>query len=211
MSGQIIYKVAFYLRLSRDDMDIDGRSKVESNSISSQRDLLNAYVREKDELEVVDTYIDDGYSGADFERPEFQRMLSDIYAGKINCVIVKDLSRFGRDYIEAGRYIQKMFPEIKVKQAEYAEGTALPRTVLTIDESSEYGDVYTDIKKYCDENIIAFITGSKSFDEWDNFVKEANSGKGMKVKDWMKPIFTVVVPVAIIVIYIYGMITFPWK
>ena len=61
------------------------------------------------------------------------------------------------------------------KQAEYAEGTALPRTVLTIDESSEYGDVYTDIKKYCDENIIAFITGSKSFDEWDNFVKEVEN------------------------------------
>ena len=115
MSGQTIYKVAFYLRLSRDDMDIDGRSKVESNSISSQRDLLNAYVRGKDELEVVDTYIDDGYSGADFERPEFQRMLGDIYAGKINCVIVKDLSRFGRDYIEAGRYIQKTFPVMGVR------------------------------------------------------------------------------------------------
>lgn len=115
MSGQTIYKTAFYLRLSRDDMDIDGRSKVESNSISSQRDLLNAYVRGKDEFEAVDTYIDDGYSGADFERPEFQRMLGDIYTEKINCVIVKDLSRFGRDYIEAGRYIQKTFPVLGVR------------------------------------------------------------------------------------------------
>ncbi len=115
MLGQTIYKVAFYLRLSRDDMDIDGRSKVESNSISSQRELLNAYVRGKEELQVVDTYIDDGYSGADFERPEFQRMLGDIYAGKIDCVIVKDLSRFGRDYIEAGRYIQKTFPVLGVR------------------------------------------------------------------------------------------------
>lgn len=115
MSGQTIYKTAFYLRLSRDDMDIDGRSKVESNSISGQRDLLNAYVRGKDEIKVLDTYIDDGYSGADFERPEFQRMLGDIYAGKINCVIVKDLSRFGRDYIEAGRYIQKTFPVLGVR------------------------------------------------------------------------------------------------
>ena len=115
MSGQTMYKTALYLRLSRDDMDIDGKSKVESNSISSQRDLLNAYVRGKDELEVVDTYIDDGYSGADFERPEFKRMLGDIYAGKINCVIVKDLSRFGRDYIEVGRYIQKTFPVLGVR------------------------------------------------------------------------------------------------
>ena len=60
-------------------------------------------------------YIDDGFSGSNFDRPEFKRMISDIEAGKVNCVIVKDLSRFGRDYIESGRYIQKIFPALSVR------------------------------------------------------------------------------------------------
>lgn len=115
MSKKNIYDTALYLRLSRDDTDIDGRNKTESNSISSQRDLLRAYVQSHDDLQIFDIYIDDGYSGADFNRPEFERMMEDIRAGKVNCVIVKDLSRFGRDYIEAGRFIQKTFPAFNVR------------------------------------------------------------------------------------------------
>lgn len=115
MSKKKIYDTALYLRLSRDDTDIDGRTKTESNSISSQRDLLRAYVQSHEDLQIFDIYIDDGYSGADFKRPEFERMMEDIRAGKVNCVIVKDLSRFGRDYIEAGRFIQKTFPAFHVR------------------------------------------------------------------------------------------------
>ena len=115
MSKKTIYDTALYLRLSRDDADIDGKTKTESNSISSQRDLLRAYVKSHDDLQIFDIYIDDGYSGADFKRPEFERMMEDIRAGKVNCVIVKDLSRFGRDYIEAGRFIQKTFPAFHVR------------------------------------------------------------------------------------------------
>ena len=115
MSEKKIYNTALYLRLSRDDTDIDGRNKTESNSISSQRDLLRAYVQSHEDLQIFDIYIDDGYSGADFNRPEFERMMEDIRAGKVNCVIVKDLSRFGRDYIEAGRLIQKTFPAFHVR------------------------------------------------------------------------------------------------
>ena len=115
MSKKNIYDTALYLRLSRDDTDIDGKTKTESNSISSQRDLLRAYVQSHEDLQIFDIYIDDGYSGADFKRPEFERMMEDIRAGKVNCVIVKDLSRFGRDYIEAGRFIQKTFPAFHVR------------------------------------------------------------------------------------------------
>lgn len=115
MSKKNIYDTALYLRLSRDDTDIDGRTKTESNSISSQRELLRAYVQSHEDLQIFDIYIDDGYSGADFKRPEFERMMEDIRAGKVNCVIVKDLSRFGRDYIEAGRFIQKTFPAFHVR------------------------------------------------------------------------------------------------
>lgn len=111
-----VYKAALYLRLSKDDTDIDGRIKKESNSIASQRDLLKAYIKNHNDIEIYGIYIDDGYSGTSFgDRPGFQKMMSDIYARKADCVIVKDLSRFGRDYIEAGRFIQKTFPAFNVR------------------------------------------------------------------------------------------------
>ena len=116
MDAKHNYKAALYLRLSKDDTDIDGNIKKESNSIGSQRDLLKAYIKKHNNIEISGIYIDDGYSGVSFgDRPEFQRMLSDIYAKKVDCVIVKDLSRFGRDYIEAGRFIQKIFPAFNVR------------------------------------------------------------------------------------------------
>lgn len=115
------YLAAMYLRLSRDDSDIgdtpkgDGKVKFESNSIGSQRELIRAFIHEQKDIELYDSYVDDGYTGSNFERPEFKRMISDIEEGRVNCVIVKDLSRFGRDYIEAGRYIQKIFPALDVR------------------------------------------------------------------------------------------------
>lgn len=110
-----LFNVAMYLRLSRDDEDIDGSKKSESNSIGSQREIIRTYIREHDDMDLYDIYVDDGFTGSNFDRPEFKRMISDIEAGKVNCVIVKDLSRFGRDYIEAGRYIQKTFPALSVR------------------------------------------------------------------------------------------------
>lgn len=107
------YNVGVYLRLSRDDVS-DGGS-AESNSIRSQRDLIRSYIRKQDDMEIYDMYVDDGWSGANFDRPSFKRMMEDIEAGYIDCVIVKDLSRFGRDYIEAGRLIQKTFPAFSVR------------------------------------------------------------------------------------------------
>ncbi|MCI8584027.1 MAG: recombinase family protein [Dorea sp.] len=110
-----IYRAAVYLRLSRDDKDIDGSMKSESDSISSQRELIHSYIKEHGEMELYATYVDDGRSGADFDRPGFKQMMNDIEAGNVNCVIVKDLSRLGRDYIEAGRLIQKIFPAFHVR------------------------------------------------------------------------------------------------
>jgi len=110
-----------YLRLSRDDSDVgdatdrEGNLKSESNSIGNQRELIRAFIHEQQDIELYDIYVDDGFSGSNFDRPEFKRMISDIEAGKVNCVIVKDLSRFGRDYIESGRYIQKIFPALSVR------------------------------------------------------------------------------------------------
>lgn len=115
------FLAAMYLRLSRDDSDAGGvtakedKRKSESNSIGNQRELIRAFLCEQQDMELYDSYVDDGFSGSNFDRPEFKRMIRDIEAGKVNCVIVKDLSRFGRDYIESGRYIQKIFPALSVR------------------------------------------------------------------------------------------------
>lgn len=106
MESKKIWKTALYCRLSREDGD-----RPESDSIGNQRKLLAEYVEAHPELEVYDCYCDDGYTGTNFDRPDFQRMLRDITDGRVNCVLVKDLSRFGRDYIDAGRYLERWFPE----------------------------------------------------------------------------------------------------
>ncbi len=115
MPKESVYTAAAYLRLSRDDGDIDGSIKSESDSISSQRELVCSYIKKQNDMQLYDIYIDDGYSGTNFDRPQFKRMMADIEAGDVNCVVVKDLSRFGRDYIEAGRLIQKAFPAYHVR------------------------------------------------------------------------------------------------
>ena len=101
---------ADYLRLSREDGD-----KLESDSIRNQRSLINDFVKQHKEIQLVEEYIDDGYSGTNFDRPAFQRMLEDVKRKKINCIIVKDLSRLGRNYIETGRYLEKIFPFMGVR------------------------------------------------------------------------------------------------
>lgn len=115
MKKQSHFYVAMYLRLSRDDGDKDGISRLESNSIGSQRERIRSYLREQADMELYDSYVDDGFSGSNFQPPEFERMIEDINAGRVNCVIVKDLSRFGRDYIETGRYLERIFPTLGVR------------------------------------------------------------------------------------------------
>lgn len=109
-----IWSVAQYIRLSQEDAD-NGQEKQESNSVTSQKTLLNEFVEEHDDLLVYDTYIDDGFTGTDFNRPSFQRLLEDMRNGNINCVIVKDLSRLGRNYIEVGNYIEQVFPLFNIR------------------------------------------------------------------------------------------------
>lgn len=109
------YNGAIYLRLSKEDGDVAAGSRQESNSISNQKSLVQDYLESQKDIEVVSVRIDDGYSGVDFNRPEFQAMMKDIRDRKVDCVIVKDLSRFGRNYIEVGRYIEKIFPILGVR------------------------------------------------------------------------------------------------
>lgn len=104
MAKQTIYNAGIYVRLSQEDMRAG-----ESLSIEHQKLILTKYVREQG-WNLVDTYVDDGFSGTDFNRPSVQRLLSDAQTGRINLIICKDLSRFGRNYIEEGQYIDYIFP-----------------------------------------------------------------------------------------------------
>lgn len=104
------YRVAEYSRLSREDGD-----KTESDSIINQQHIIEDFCARFAELVIVDRYSDDGWTGTNFNRPDFKRMIDDIEAGKINCVIVKDLSRFGRDYIDMGFYLERFFPSKGVR------------------------------------------------------------------------------------------------
>ena len=105
-----VWKTALYLRLSRDD-----GKETESNSIASQREILKEYIKRYPDMEIYDIYADDGYSGTNFDRPDFKRMMDDIYAGKVNCVVVKDLSRFARNHTEGGLYLDKTFVKLGVR------------------------------------------------------------------------------------------------
>lgn len=110
-----IYHAAIYVRLSKEDGDVAGASKAESNSISNQKELIRDFLKDKEDIVVVSERVDDGYSGSSFERPGFQQMLEDIRRGVVDCVVVKDLSRFGREYIDTGRYIERLFPALGVR------------------------------------------------------------------------------------------------
>ena len=115
------WKLGQYIRLSKEDMN---RGKDESNSVIHQRSLLDDYYRQHiDEFEnAPEAYVDDGFTGTDTNREDFQRLIADIYAGKINCVIVKDLSRLSRNYYEAGELIESLFVKMNVRFISLAEG-----------------------------------------------------------------------------------------
>lgn len=110
-----IYRAAIYVRLSKEDGDVADAGKKESNSISNQKSLIRDFLKDKEDIEIVSERVDDGYSGSNFERPQFQLMMDDIKKGIVDCVVVKDLSRFGREYIDSGKYIERIFPALGVR------------------------------------------------------------------------------------------------
>ena len=105
-----VWNVAAYTRLSREDGD-----KEESNSIGSQKEMIRDFVSRRPDMVIIREYVDDGYSGVTFERPGFKQMMEDIKAKEIDCIVCKDLSRFARNYIDSGRYLEKIFPFMGVR------------------------------------------------------------------------------------------------
>ncbi len=114
------YSAALCMRLSRDDENFG-----DSISIETQRIVLHKFAQENG-LFVYDEYVDDGWSGTNFARPAFQRMISDIEAGKVNCVVTKNLSRFGREHVTMDYYLEFVFPEMNVRY-------------IAVNDNEEYG------------------------------------------------------------------------
>ena len=119
---------------------------IESDSITNQKKLIADFLKGHPEIELVSERIDDGYSGILFDRPAFQEMMDDIRSGKINCVIVKDLSRLGREYIETGRYLRQIFPAYGVRFIAITDGIDTandnPGDDLTVSMKSIINDAY---------------------------------------------------------------------
>lgn len=109
-NNQILYDADLYLRLSREDGD-----KTESESIAGQRDLLLSFLEKHPEIRLHSIRVDDGYSGVNFDRPDFIKMMESVKNKEINCIIVKDLSRLGRNFIETGKYVERLFPFMGVR------------------------------------------------------------------------------------------------
>ena len=121
-----LWTPALYIRLSREDGD-----REESNSIASQRELLTEFANTQTDMAAPRLYVDDGYTGTDFDRPDFRRMMHDLRAGIVNCVIVKDLSRLGRNYVKVGEYLEHTFPLLNVRfiaLSERIDSVADPRS-----------------------------------------------------------------------------------
>lgn len=116
ISDPMEYRVALYIRLSKED-----ENEGPSQSVQNQESMLREFT-ERNHLRVFDTYVDDGWSGSNFERPNFKRMISDIEARRVNMVITKDLSRLGRDYILTGHYLERYFPEHQVRYISLLDG-----------------------------------------------------------------------------------------
>ena len=152
MTGQPTrYNTALYLRLSKDD-----GTDSESSSIQTQKEMLTRYCRENG-FAISEIYVDDGWSGTNSNRPSFQRMLSDIEDGKINCVITKDLSRLGRNYLETGGYTEVYFPEHNVRYIAVTDGvdTAKGSTMDITPFKNLLNDMYAqDISKKIKSSVL---------------------------------------------------------
>ena len=105
-----IYRTAIYLRLSRDE-----EGEKESLSISNQREMLMSFLKSREDLKFTAEFSDDGYSGYDFDRPDFQRMIESAKNGEIDCIVVKDFSRLGRNFQKTEEFMQRIFPEMGIR------------------------------------------------------------------------------------------------
>lgn len=133
------YKTAMYVRLS-----YANDKTVESDSIANQKKIITEFAAKNSDIEIVSEWVDDGYSGIIFDRPAFIGMMNEVKAGKINCVIVKDLSRLGREYIETGRYLRYIFPAYGVRFIAINDNIDTAKETVTGDLAVSLKEIIND-------------------------------------------------------------------
>lgn len=198
MINKKIYDAAIYVRLSKEDGDVANAAKAESNSISNQKNLIKDFLKDKEDIVVVSERVDDGYSGSNFDRPAFQMMLEEIKKGIVNCVIVKDLSRFGREYIDSGMYIERLFPALGVRfiavndnydslnSRQQSDEIMIPFKNLINDAYSRDISIkirsHLDIKRRNGEFVSSFVAYGymKSAEDKHKLVIDCNAGEVVK-------------------------------
>lgn len=137
--GDLMYQMAAYCRLSKDD----GENKI-SESIENQIKIIREYVSRSDDMRIADYYIDDGYSGLYFaNRPEFQRMMEDVYKGKIQGIVTKDISRLGREHIETSNYLERVFPALGIRYIAILDG--VDSAAHSNEELAQFKTLFNDL------------------------------------------------------------------
>ena len=114
----VLWNAGAYIRLSI----METRDRKDSEALSNQKELLSGHISQRPDLKLCGMYVDNGETGTNFERSGFQRLMADIQAGRINCVVVKDLSRFGRNAVETGNYLERVFPFLGVRFISINDG-----------------------------------------------------------------------------------------
>ena len=162
------WRLGIYIRLSKEDLK---KGKDDSNSVKNQRDLLNDFYRRNiDEFESITEYVDDGHTGTDANREDFQRLLADVMSGKINCVIVKDLSRFARNYSDAGSLIDNLFVQMGVRFISLAENVDSYHCNISIVSRGKGKSAVA---------AAAYRSGEKITNEWDGMTHDYTRKRGV--------------------------------
>ena len=167
-SGIKVYQTAIYARLSRED------NLSNSDSIENQIALLERYIDARPYLQLVDTFTDNGFSGTDFERPEWQRLMEAVQQRKINCIIVKDLSRLGRNYIETGEFLEKICPFFGIRfiavNDNFDTDTAEANGQLSVSLSNIINDYYAkDISRKVTSALRSKMEKGEYIGSWEKY------------------------------------------
>lgn len=185
----VIHKTAIYARLSRED------NLNQSDSIENQLSLLHDYVGNRPYLQLVGTYIDNGYTGTDFDRPEWQKLMEAVRSKEVDCIVVKDLSRLGRNYIETGEFLEKICPFFGIRfiaiNDNFDTDTAEASGQLSVSLSNIINDYYAkDISRKVSSALRSKMENGEFIGSWEKYgyLKDENNKNQLIINPETAPV-----------------------
>ncbi len=167
---KVLFKAGLYARLSHETEE-----NIERVTIETQMELMKNYVKDHEDIVIEEEYYDASFTGTNFERPDFKRMLEDAKRGRINCIIVKDLSRLGRNYVEMGNYIERVFPFLNVRFIAVTDSEHLINESEYLTLKQQYLLKSEALKKEIDNLLISQNLYSKNYKidaDWENLINK---------------------------------------